>query len=123
MMKKTVLLLTAAVFLGLMFAADDYHEYPVEKKEEIQKTLKFSDPSKAKEVLVDNIFGSIAVQGYNGTEVLLIAHKTIRARTQEKVQKALEEVKLDLAEKGNTVDIYVDGPFHNGLSQRGCVSD
>jgi len=107
-MKKIVLLVTALVFLGFILLA---HEYPVEKKEEIQKTLKFADPAKAKEVLVDNIFGSIRVQGYNGNEVLLVAHKTIKARNQDKLQKALEEVKLDLTEKGNTVDVFVDGPF------------
>ena len=39
--------------------------YKVEEKEEIQKILKFEDPSKPKEVVVDNIFGSIAVEGYN----------------------------------------------------------
>ncbi len=107
-MKKIILLVTALVFLGFILLA---HEYPVEKKEEIQKTLKFADPAKAKEVLVDNIFGSIRVQGYNGNEVLLVAHKTIKARNQDKLQKALEEVKLDLTEKGNTVDVFVDGPF------------
>jgi hypothetical protein len=107
-MKKIILLVTALVFLGFILLA---HEYPVEKKEEIQKTLKFADPAKAKEVLVDNIFGSIRVQGYSGNEVLLVAHKTIKARNQDKLQKALEEVKLDLTEKGNTVDIFVDGPF------------
>ncbi len=108
-MKKIILLLTAlAVLRCLILQA---HEYPVEKKEEIQKTLKFADPAKAKEVLVDNIFGAIAVRGYEGSEVLLVAHKTIRAKSQDKVQQALEEVKLDLTEKGNTVDIFVDGPF------------
>ncbi len=107
-MKKIVLLVTVLIFSEFILLA---HEYPVEKKEEIQKTLKFADPAKAKEVLVDNIFGSIRVQGYNGDEVLLVAHKTIKAMNQDKLLKALEEVKLDLVEKGNSVDIFVDGPF------------
>ncbi len=82
-----------------------------EKKEKISKTLKFQDPSKPKDLQVDNIFGSIAVTGYNGTEVKLIAHKTIKARTEGRIEKAQQEVKLDITEEGNIIDIYVDGPF------------
>ncbi|MFB0565728.1 MAG: DUF4097 domain-containing protein [Candidatus Aminicenantaceae bacterium] len=83
----------------------------VEEKEDIQKTLKFQDPSKPKEVKIDNIFGSIDVMGYNGQEVKLLVHKTIKGRSKEIIQKAREEVKLDITEEGNTIDIYVDGPF------------
>jgi len=82
-----------------------------EKKEEIKKTLTFQNPSQPKDLQVDNIFGSIVVTGYNGTEVKLTAHKTIKARTEGRIEKAQQEVRLDITEEGNTIDIYVDGPF------------
>jgi hypothetical protein len=92
---------------------DRLREYPVQKKEDIQKTLKFADTSEPGEVIVDNVFGPIKVEGYAGAEVLLVAHKTIYAKTEDKAARAEEEVKLDIQEKGRTVDIYVDGPFRD----------
>lgn len=85
----------------------------VVEKEKIERTLHFQDLSQAKEVRIDNIFGSIAVEGFNGKDVQLVVHKTIKARNNEKILKAREEVKLDIREESNTIDLYVDGPFRN----------
>jgi hypothetical protein len=92
---------------------DRLREYPVQKKEEIQKTLKFANTAKRGELVVDNVFGSVTVEGYAGADVLLVAHKTIYAKTEDKAALAQEEVRLDIQEKGRTVDIYVDGPFRD----------
>ncbi len=86
-------------------------EYPVQKKGVVEKTLKFAEPTRPGEVIVDNVFGSIKVEGYNGREVVLIAHKTIFAKDKDKAAQAEEEVRLDIKEEGQTIDIYVDGPF------------
>ncbi len=108
-MKKTILIFMVICLTGIQIIGAD--RYKVEEKEEIRKTLKFQDPSGVKELQIDNIFGSITVVGTNSSEVLLVAHKTIKARTKEKIQKAKEEVTLDVSEDGNTIDLYVDGPF------------
>ncbi|MDH5705320.1 MAG: DUF4097 domain-containing protein [Candidatus Aminicenantes bacterium] len=92
--------------------------YKVEEKEEIQKTLKFEDPSQPKELLVDNIFGSIKAEGYDGPDVQLVVHKTIKARTKDRIQKAKEEVELVITEEKNAIDLYVDGPFRNSHKNR-----
>ena len=81
------------------------------KKEDIVKTLKFAEAGKPGQLIVDNIFGPIAVEAYDGREVLLQARKIVYARDEARAKKAEEEVKLDLTEKGNTVEAYVDGPF------------
>lgn len=109
-MKKTVLALMTLALFGLFLAAHN-HDYDVQEKETIQKTLKIADASQAAEVIVDNVWGSVRVEGTSGRDVILTAQKTILAESKEKLQKAKEEVKLDITEKGNTVDIYVDGPF------------
>jgi hypothetical protein len=116
----------AALLLGAarLFAAqapgrDALRDYPVRKTDEIRKTLKFADASKPGEVVVDNVFGPISVEGYAGAEVLLVARRTIYARTEEKAARAAEEVTLDIQEKGRTVDIYVDGPFRDHDRGRG----
>jgi len=105
---KAAHLTTLLCFLAFGVNAQSWK---VEKKEEIRQTLKFSNPTGAKAVEVDNLNGSITVVGYDGNEVQLLAHKTIFARTSEKVQEALEDVTLDITEKNNTIQLYVDGPF------------
>jgi DUF4097 and DUF4098 domain-containing protein YvlB len=101
------------VLIIIMLAALGFSEsdYKFEEKEQIQKTLKFQDPAKPKSLQLDNVFGAIDVQGYDGSQVELVAQKTIKAKTQDKIQKAKEEVKLDIKEEGGAIDIYVDGPF------------
>jgi len=80
--------------------------------------LNFQDPSKPKELFIDNIWGSIEVEGYKGQEVRLVVHKTIKGRSKEKIQKAKEEVELEITEEGNTIDLYVDGPFRDCNKRR-----
>jgi DUF4097 and DUF4098 domain-containing protein YvlB len=108
-MKKAFLVMLVVLVIGILFLQSDNFRF--EKKEEITKTLKFQNPSQPKDLQVDNIFGSIVVTGYNGTEVKLIAHKTIQARTEGRIEKAQQDVTLDITEEGNIIDIYVDGPF------------
>lgn len=109
-MKKIVFALMALALSGLLMAAHD-HRYAVQEKEDISKTFKIADASQAAEVILDNVWGSVRVEGIPGRDVILAAKKTIFAKSNEKLQQAKEEVKLDIVEKGNTMDIYVDGPF------------
>jgi hypothetical protein len=110
-MKKIFLVLLIILSSGTFLIHGD--SFRVEKKGEVNRTLHFEDLSKPKDLQVDNIFGSIVVTGYDGKEVKLFAQKTIKARTESRIQKAEEEVKLDIREEGNVIDIYVDGPFRH----------
>jgi hypothetical protein len=87
-------------------------------KEDIVKTLKFADPGKPGEVIVDNLFGPIMVEGYAGRDVVLEAKKIVYARDENRAKLAEEEVRLDITEKGNTVEAYVDGPFRETENER-----
>lgn len=107
-MKKTAAIL---MILGLACLYLPAKSYKVEKKEEIRKTLSFPDSSQPRELQVDNVFGSIDVNGYDGQTVEMIIHKTIKARDQNRIARAEEEVELDITTEGNTIDLYVDGPF------------
>jgi len=115
-MKKIFLVFFIIVSTGAFLLPGD--SYRVEKKGEVNRTLQFADSSGPKDLQVDNIFGSIVVTGYDGKEVKLFARKTIKARTEGKIQKAEEEVKLDITEEGNVIDIYVDGPFRDQHNKR-----
>jgi hypothetical protein len=65
----------------------------------------------AKSVDLDNFDGSITVTGSSTQEIKVEVHKTIRARSAEKVQEAKREVQLDMAPHDDGLRIYVDGPF------------
>jgi len=120
-MKKIFPVLFIVLLTGAFLLHSD--SYRVEKKGEVSRTLHFEDSSGPKDLQVDNIFGSIVVTGYDGKEVKLFARKTIKARTEGKIQKAEEEVKLDITEEGNVIDIYVDGPFRDQHNKRGNWTD
>ncbi|MGD2294522.1 MAG: hypothetical protein PVF22_01635 [Candidatus Aminicenantes bacterium] len=109
-MKKRVCLLLILAVAGGLYAE---RRYKIEESEAVQKTLKFQDPAKPKELSVDNIFGFIHVEGIESKEVRLSVKKTIKARTSDRLQKAKEEVSLDITEDGNTIDLFVDGPFRD----------
>jgi len=93
----------------------------VEDKSTIRHTWTFADPAAPREVKVDNIEGSITVKGEHVPSVELVAERTIRAESKEKIQEAQQKVKLDLTQDGNTIDIYVDAPWRcqNGIRDRG----
>jgi hypothetical protein len=125
-MKRTARPITViASLLALAFAAvlaagaaqrwtwdrdDDMKSF---KKEDIVKTLRFADPAKPGEVVVDNVFGPITVEAYAGQDVQLEARKTVYARDEARAKTAEDEVKLDITEKGNTIEAYVNGPFRD----------
>jgi hypothetical protein len=102
--------------LGLALAAaaqddDPDTAYKFQEKEEIRNILKFTDPGKPGTMIVDNVFGGIEVQGSDRADVELAARRTIRAKSADRIGRAKAEVKLDTKIAGNSVDIYVDGPF------------
>lgn len=79
------------------------------EQETIRKTFALSAAHKTLEV--DNVFGSIVVTGSSGDQVQLVVDKTIRAESQERMEAAKKEVKLDITEQPDLLKLYVDGPF------------
>jgi hypothetical protein len=60
---------------------------------------------------VDDFDGSITVAGADRGDIEMEVRKTIRARSQEKIEEAKREVRLDIAQSGADLRLYVDGPF------------
>ncbi len=118
---KFILCVLFAVVLSLTSLA-----FPKEVKEKIEKTLKFSNPSGKKEVIVDNINGSIEVEGYDGKEVQLVVNKTIFARSEERIELAKQKIRLEITEEDNTIELYVDAPYRQrdgSMNHRGWRHD
>ncbi len=110
-----LLLLAAAAVLAAgaaqRWTSDRDNDMKSFGKEDIVRTLKLADAGKPGELIVDNVFGPITVEAYDGKDIQLKARKIVYARDEARARKAEEEVKLDITEKGNTVEAYVDGPF------------
>lgn len=89
------------------------------RRDTIQRTLKFSGPESSRHLVVDNINGEIRVTGYDGNTVELVAYQTIRAESRSRMERALEEVNLDIREDAERIVVYVDGPWRgeNGRSR------
>lgn len=109
-MKKLILIILMMCLAAFLAEAKDFEDLKVKETSTIEKTLSFSG-SGARNLKLDNVFGAILVEGYNGKTVKLSATKTIRAESKEKLEKAKKEVTLDISTKGNSISIYVDGPF------------
>jgi hypothetical protein len=82
----------------------------VEEKAVIERAFTVSDPQAAR-IEVENVWGDIRVTGNSGREVKILARETVSAPTKERIADARRDVKLDISQSGDTVRLYVDGPF------------
>ena len=110
-----------ALALPLVLSGRDDKSWKIDEKDTIRKTFNVTSGSGGKKLLVDNIHGSIHVNGYNGSEVRVNVEQHILADTKEAVAEARRDVKLDMSQQGNYVRLYTDGPFRNqnGTNYRG----
>ena len=108
-MKKFIGIFAALLLAAAWIQAADQYRY--DESETIEKTFRFGTAGGVGDLQVDNIFGSITVIGTNRSDVKMTARKTIKARTRDRIQKAKNEVRLDITEEDRLIDIFVDGPF------------
>src|SRR5262249_10858262 len=97
-----------SVFLIAASSAAQSSRYPVQVKETVERKLECAG---SRIIELDNVSGSIRVTSTNGSSVEMIANKTIRAESQDRVQDARRDVTLDISDRAETVRIYVNGPF------------
>lgn len=110
------------VLLCLLILVPAAHCFQKQDREEINRTLKFQNPGSSARVLVDNVYGSIKVTGYEGSEVQLHAVRTTKADSDRRLQEAKEDVVLDVREQRDRIEIVVDAPWRSrwgGAHDRG----
>lgn len=104
-MKRHVLTAFLMIIMVPLSAEEKTHT------ETIKKTWTIDNPSKEFLIVVDNVFGSVTIKGIKGKQVKANINKSVWARSEEQMVKALEEVKLDILEETEVIELYVDGPF------------
>jgi hypothetical protein len=102
-MKMKLICLLLAFFRQLAVAQED--------KENIVKEFTFPNPGNTNVLYIENINGSVAVEGYEGNKVLVEIEKTLKANTQEDLEKARKEVKLGIQQSGDSITLYIDNPY------------
>ena len=86
-------------------------ELTVSEEENINKSFPLPASAERRSVTVDNVWGSIRVVGGSSDQVQLVAKKTIRAESKDKLELAKKEVSLDISQQGSALKFYVNGPF------------
>ncbi|MCP5104210.1 MAG: hypothetical protein GY950_12560 [bacterium] len=111
-MRRLLLIILTLLLTALLTEAHNFKKnLKVKESKNIEKTLTFNDGSKPGTFKIDNVFGAIHLEGYEGNAVKMSAVKTIKAKSKEKLQAAQKEVKLEISSEGNTINVLVDGPF------------
>lgn len=97
---------------GAVFCCTQAPAQKLEHKEHVSKEFTISAGQAAKNVLaIYNINGFIKVEGYNGDKVVLEIDKTIRAKTQEGLDKGKSEFKLGIEQEADSIIAYIANPF------------
>ena len=72
-----------------------------------------------RKLTLDNVSGYVHVTGGAGNTVEVSVAKHIEAESNAALLQAKQEISLDMSQQGDTVRLYVDGPFrHHGDSGR-----
>lgn len=106
-MSSAMRIALALLLVGGLWAAD------VEDRSTESKTF-----ANVHLVILDNVNGSIEVTGSTGNDVRMEVAKHIKAESAERLEAARKEVKLDEQQSGDTLKLYVDGPFRGEHSRR-----
>jgi hypothetical protein len=64
-----------------------------------------------REIVLDNVSGTVEVTGYNGRDAVVEIEKRIRAESDDRMEVAKREVKLEVTESAGLLKLLVDGPF------------
>ncbi len=97
-MKAILLLLTTALALHAEVTSTN-------------TTQKSFSVSGAPKLVLDNVEGSLTVTAGSSGQINVTVRETWYGDNDAMIQEAKKSIRIDMKQEGNTVDIYVDGPF------------
>jgi hypothetical protein len=77
--------------------------------DKIVKELKFEKASTNNTLVLANINGSMKVQGYDGDKIVIEAERTIKAKTDARLEQGKTEMQLKQIDRMDTLVVYVGG--------------
>jgi DUF4097 and DUF4098 domain-containing protein YvlB len=75
--------------------------------ETITKEFKFEKASPQNTLILANINGNVKVEGYAGDKILIEAQRSIKAKTNERLEKGKQEMQLRQIDNYDTIIFYV----------------
>jgi len=97
---KAILLLTAAMALHAEVVSNN-------------TTQKSFPVSGAAKLILDNVEGSLTIKGGATNQISVLVRETWSGDNEAMLQEAKKNIRIEMKQEGNTVDIYVDGPFRD----------
>ena len=110
---KTIKISLLLLFFNILFINAQYkiEEKKYNKVETITEEYEFLEQSPDNIVVIDNVYGSIDVEGYNGKTIQIEVVKKVAADTKQDVAEGMQEIGVKSARKGDAVYIYLDSPY------------
>ena len=105
-MKKVIVCALIAVSFSVQSAIAQKKEF----KEVIKKELSYENSGADRMLVVQNLNGSITVEGYDGDLVLVEVDKTIRARTADDLELGKKEIGVKVLHTDGKLIVYPDVP-------------
>lgn len=96
--------------LVIILALGSFSIFAQEHTEVIKKELQFSQINSNNLLTINNVNGSISVEGYSGKKILLEVKKTISGKTQAKLERGKKEVEVGVHEEDNGIIVYTKTP-------------
>jgi DUF4097 and DUF4098 domain-containing protein YvlB len=78
--------------------------------EKISKEFSLEKKSPDNALIVANINGDVKVTSYEGDKIVVEVTKTIRAKTDARLEKGKSEIKLGVLDRVDTLVLFVEGP-------------
>lgn len=108
---KYTIALVGVVLLSAFLPTGQSHIHAQTFSETLSETAQFPTASADNLLVVQNVYGSIEVEGYNGSEVQITAEKTIKSKNNRILEQGKSEVGMKVAQKDGVMYVYLDTPY------------
>jgi hypothetical protein len=81
--------------------------------ETIEEERQFPSQSSENLLVVNNVYGSVIVEGYNGDTVQITGDLEIRGNTKGKLEQGKTEVSMAVVPYNNIIYVYLESPYTN----------
>lgn len=78
--------------------------------ETLTRKISFT-PNKDRTFYVENINGSIEVEGYDGNTIQIEVKKTIKAKNKKYLQRGIKQIGLEVVTLNGNVHVYMESPY------------
>lgn len=108
---KSITIIITLCLTTVSYAQRYQKDKKLKETETITKELSFTKNSEDNILVVDNVYGSIDVEGYSGNTIQIEVTKIISADTKEELQKGKDEIGIKSAKKDDAIYVYLDSPY------------